>query len=69
MSGPNDFEVLNFDKPDEMKAAVEQLKRSLPMMVEHARIVAQMRWASFQAHLDQGFTPEQALELCKTLTI
>lgn len=50
---------------DKARAALEQLKRNLPFLLEHAAIMAGIRRAAFLAYVAEGFTPEQALELCK----
>lgn len=51
-------------KKDDLKAAVDAMKRSLPAFIEMQSLIAQMRKASYDAHIKQGFTPEQALVLC-----
>lgn len=56
----------SFGKKDEMAAAIEMLKRQLPLILEHTRLIAEIRKASYDAHLAQGFTEPQALELCKS---
>lgn len=58
--------VINFEDKDEMKAGLEQMKRSLPTWVEYMDVIAKIRKASYDAHIKQGFTPGQALELCKS---
>ncbi len=50
---------------DEMKAAIAQLKRNLPELVEHAKLIAEVKRAAYLAYVEQGFTEEQALELTK----
>lgn len=54
---------------NESRAAVEALKRNLSDLKEHARLVAEIRRAGYDAYLEQGFSEDQALELCKTLQI
>lgn len=53
-------------KSDEASAALEILKREIGTMVEYQALLAQVHKASYDAHIAQGFTEEQALELCKT---
>lgn len=60
--------VIGGDK-NEMRAALEQMKRSLPIYREHAVTLAKIRKASFDAHIAEGFTPAQALELCKSMML
>ena len=44
---------------------MEQFKRDLPALIEYADSFAEIRKASFDAHIRHGFSNEQALELCK----
>jgi hypothetical protein len=53
-----------FDR-DERQAALENLKRALPMIMEFAKLDAQIRKAKFDAFLSAGFSEAQALELTK----
>jgi hypothetical protein len=52
-----------------MAAAVEQLKRSVGYFVEMAPVLAQVRRAHFNAYIAEGFTPAEAIELCKKATL
>ncbi len=52
---------------DSMKGALEALKRNSETMIEYACLVATIRRKSFLAHIAEGFTEAQALELCKQL--
>lgn len=54
---------------DDLRGAIEALKRALPVMTEAAHQIAAARKASFDAHVAAGFSEPQALELCKSLTI
>lgn len=54
----------------EMREGIEGMNRNLPAFLEYAVVTAKIRKASYDAHIEQGFTPEQALELCQSsLTI
>jgi len=64
----NIVEIKLKDKND-LKANLEILKRSMPELKEHIKLTAEMRKASYDSHIETGFTPEQALELCKQLSI
>lgn len=61
--------ILDLGDKNEMRAALEQLKRSLPVWKEQAAVIAEIRKASYDAHIEQGFTPDQALELCKSMLL
>lgn len=50
---------------DEMKAAIAQLKRNLPEIIEHTKLIAEIKRASYLAYVEQGFNEQQALELTK----
>lgn len=50
---------------DEMQANIDRARRNLDAMIDMARLVATLRYESYRAHIDAGFTPEQALDLCK----
>lgn len=60
---------INMGNKDEAMASHETLKRAMPVFLKHVVLIAELRKASYDAHLIQGFTVEQALELCKTLSI
>lgn len=56
--------IVNLDAPHPTKAAIENLRRILPEMLEHAALLAKIRRASYLALVQEGFTEAQALELC-----
>ena len=51
--------------PNEFKAGIEQIKRNQPDLIEIIGIVAGLKFQAFTRYVEAGFTPEQALELCK----
>ena len=53
--------------PDKMTEAIENLRRGLEGWSVHAGLVAQYRRKMYDAHIAEGFTPEQSLELVKKL--
>jgi len=56
--------IVQLDPKNEMKAGLEAFRRDLDSLTEHARMVAHVKRAYFEALTDEGFTDEQALELC-----
>lgn len=46
-------------------AALEALKRNLPVILEYAALQAQIKRTNYLAFLKEGFTEAQALELVK----
>ena len=47
----------------------DQFKTEIPAITEYVKKLAAIRKINYDAHIDEGFTPEQALELCKSTTI
>lgn len=64
--GEDTVKAVDFEK-DDMRAALEMLKRNLEVIGEYSKVKAKIRRQSFLAHVQQGFTEEQALELCKEI--
>lgn len=55
------------DMPDknDMRAAIEMLKRHRQDLVEMISIGAALKFHAFTEYTKAGFTAEQAIELCK----
>lgn len=51
--------------PDATLVSLRQLQEQLPTILQAQKCVAQMTRARYLAMLEEGFTEEQALELCK----
>lgn len=56
-------------KPNEMRAAIEAIKRDADAFIEMGAVMARIRRAHFTAYIAEGFTPTEALELCKKVTL
>lgn len=54
--------------PNSAKATLDQIKRTMPELLELIVIAAEIRKVKYDAHIKQGFTPEQALILCKDIS-
>ena len=63
---PDNLHLLSTNQ-DALLASVEQLRRMLPLMTEMAPQIAQTRFAIYRAHIEAGFTEDQALELCRSV--
>ena len=57
------------NKNNEFGTALAFIKRTLPEILEMQIIVAEITDARFKALVARGFTQEQALELCKGISI
>ena len=53
------------NNPDKLAEHVRNLEKEIPHLIKHNELMAKLLWAKYSALLDQGFTKEQALELCK----
>ena len=53
--------------PDEATKRLEELKRSVPEMVATNREVAKVLRSKYLALVESGFTPKDALKLCRRL--
>lgn len=50
---------------DELKQAVRTIRDIMPDYIEYLKIDAQLRREKFKALIEQGWTEDQAVELCK----
>jgi len=65
---PDNLRILHTE-PDDLLAAIQQIRRMLPLYREMATDLAQTRYASYCAYVEAGFTEDQALTLCRSLVI
>lgn len=53
-------------EPNKLAAAIEEYKRNMNYLIEFYEITAKLKYKQYESYVASGFTPEQALELCKT---
>lgn len=57
-------------KPDPTpEENAKALVEALHSLMEHAATIAHARSAFYDAYVAEGFTPHEALELCKSITL
>jgi hypothetical protein len=47
-------------------AAIREIQNALPVVIEGQKALAQVTRVRYLALVEQGFTPDQALALCKS---
>jgi len=52
-------------KPEQMKKLLSESREMLPLMVELAYIEAKQKRAMYLAYVAEGFTEQQAIDLCR----
>jgi len=59
----------SFDKValNKMKNELGELQANLPTQIKYMGVMATLHRAKFKALMDEGFTREESLELCKRL--
>lgn len=55
------------NKPNVMKEAIRNMTENLPMLIEHATLMAKLHRAKFLALKSEGFSDTGSLELCKVV--
>jgi hypothetical protein len=65
---PDNLRVLSTNH-DSLLASIEQFRRMLPLLADLAPQIARTRYSNYRAHIEAGFTEEQALTLCRSLNI
>jgi hypothetical protein len=68
MSGKDNIHVLTGGGAKNASAeAVRHLRENLPALMDHVALMATLHRAKFNALKAEGFTDEQALELCRSV--
>lgn len=60
-------ELLKFQNRSKRQAIIDEVKREIPFLVQEFSLLAEMHMINYTAHVEQGFTEEQALFLCKEM--
>lgn len=58
---------MNEEEHTNMKEAIAALVESFGTMAKHAHDIAYARRTMYEAYVSEGFSPAEALELCKVL--
>ena len=53
--------------PNVSKEAIEQLKKTLPDLVEYVLLMAKLSKVKYDALIKEGFSKQEAIELSKTV--
>jgi uncharacterized protein (UPF0128 family) len=51
---------------EKTKANLEKLRREMPEIIESQKLIAKIRYETFKAYMDAGFTEEQAMNILKS---
>lgn len=52
-------------KVDEFRVEIGNLRRNMRNHIEMIKLLAKLRKEKYDAHISEGFTEEEALEICK----
>ncbi|MGX9145936.1 hypothetical protein [Mesorhizobium sp. 128a] len=64
MADDNKPTIVPMQPKNEMRAAGDSLRRQLPEMIANVQAIAKLRRAAYLAYIEEGFTEDQALQLC-----
>jgi hypothetical protein len=56
--------LIDLPERNEVRAVGDRARRELEAIIENAPVIAKIRRAAFLAYINEGFTVEQALQLC-----
>lgn len=55
---------IDMPERNELRAGIEYMRRHIGDIIEHAKIQAKVKKATYDALVAEGFTEAQALQLC-----
>jgi hypothetical protein len=58
-------ELERIDRRDQLNDDLRKFADDMPLLITHSKLLAKLIRAKYTALLDEGFTQEEALELCK----
>jgi hypothetical protein len=62
---PDDtMNLIDLPERNEVRAVGDRARRELDAILENVTLVAKIRRAAFLAYVEEGFTVDQALQLC-----
>ena len=59
--------IIGNAKTNQTKENISNMVANFPLLIQYQVMVAQLQWAKYVALRGQGFTEQQALELCRTI--
>lgn len=65
MSQDNVKDIFGGNRTTLSEQQVKEFEDSLGLLIKHVQLLAQIQKAKFDALVKEGFTKEEALELCK----
>lgn len=66
MPNKNKIKAIQFEKkPTEMEMAIQELKSSMPFMIESTMVSAKVLKAKYDNLITEGFNEQQAMDIVK----
>lgn len=64
MPDDDNAKLIELPERNEARAAGDKARREIEAIIQNVQVIAKMRRAAFLAYIEEGFTVEQALQLC-----
>lgn len=65
MKDKSPVQLVHDKAPDALAVALANMKGNLPSLIEFHKLMAKIQRARYLAYIENGFSPKDALELCK----